>query len=505
MHRVLALISIQSPHSEAHSDGPIECAVPEIQYYSSPRMIPLDTARHVPMAADGEASLALCAISSWYPSLRHVSIKTTLLPLNDEVVRYLLADGCFVPADADCDADTPSGSEAADGEWSDGGWSDDGEDCDAAASRFPELEAAIAAAIRKHGGSVFPKLNWSAPKDAAWVLGGSLKCTSPRDVLLLLKSSDHISHDLCHARHDAALSTMSNAIEEPPSVGEAEPWSVADGTTGAATAAVAADTIAASYAAAAPDGAAVTTATAAATAALGTLELSTPLPAPPMTHDPVQEEDSAASSSTALGGSQSVEAGAAAPAAAMPGFRWVLALRRWSNLRPSSEYRCFGCAGGRRLLSACQRDRFSHYPFLIAERERTLALLGAFAARHLGEHRPAAGGRPALSLPSRLVWDAYVDIEGHVHLLDVAPFHASTDPLLFEWAELDRLAEQAEAAPTAAVAAHTELRLVGPNSGGVAPSAQLYYGLPHDLQTGTGTDVATLLAAARRAAGAEPG
>ena len=35
---------------------------------------------------------------------------------------------------------------------------------DAAVPHFPELEAAIEAAIARLGGAVFPKLNWSAPK-----------------------------------------------------------------------------------------------------------------------------------------------------------------------------------------------------------------------------------------------------------------------------------------------------------------------------------------------------
>jgi hypothetical protein len=38
------------------------------------------------------------------------------------------------------------------------------EDDDAAVPHFPELEAAIDAAIERLGGAVFPKLNWSSPK-----------------------------------------------------------------------------------------------------------------------------------------------------------------------------------------------------------------------------------------------------------------------------------------------------------------------------------------------------
>jgi hypothetical protein len=62
---------------------------------------------------------------------------------------------------------------------------------------FPDLERRIAEAIEKLGGTVFPKLNWTAPRDAGWVaLNNSLKCTSPADVFLLLKSSDFVAHDL---------------------------------------------------------------------------------------------------------------------------------------------------------------------------------------------------------------------------------------------------------------------------------------------------------------------
>jgi len=62
---------------------------------------------------------------------------------------------------------------------------------------FPELDAQIRASIKTYD-AVFPKLNFSSPKDAAWILPASspLKCTSPADVYMLLKSSDFITHDL---------------------------------------------------------------------------------------------------------------------------------------------------------------------------------------------------------------------------------------------------------------------------------------------------------------------
>lgn len=87
-------------------------------------------------------------------------------------------------------------------------------DPEAPVYRLPKTSAAIRAALRKYGGAVFPKLNWTSPRvgsssrasptntsqDAAFLLPqtefGPLHCISPDDVYLLLKSSDFIQHDL---------------------------------------------------------------------------------------------------------------------------------------------------------------------------------------------------------------------------------------------------------------------------------------------------------------------
>ena len=52
---------------------------------------------------------------------------------------------------------------------------------------FPELFAQIDAAIAALGGRVLPKLNWSAPLDAAWLTTtGSIACTNADEVGLRL-------------------------------------------------------------------------------------------------------------------------------------------------------------------------------------------------------------------------------------------------------------------------------------------------------------------------------
>ena len=48
---------------------------------------------------------------------------------------------------------------------------------------FPDLFAQIDAAIAALGGQVLPKLNWSAPLDAAWLTtSGSIACTNAEEV-----------------------------------------------------------------------------------------------------------------------------------------------------------------------------------------------------------------------------------------------------------------------------------------------------------------------------------
>ncbi|KAI9315673.1 D123-domain-containing protein [Dichotomocladium elegans] len=131
-----------------------------------------------------------------------VTFQSTILPLPSEFIDYLNADGIFLPDDgqpraatleeiSDDEAETFSNTE------------DDDEENEV--PRFPEIEQFIRTSVKNLGGAVFPKLNWSSPRDAAWITTTqSLRCNSPFDVFLLLKSSDFINHDLNHAFDEAA-------------------------------------------------------------------------------------------------------------------------------------------------------------------------------------------------------------------------------------------------------------------------------------------------------------
>lgn len=311
--------------------------------------------------------LCACSIDAWYPRLRSVSIRSALIPLPPAFVAYLLedGDGIFLPP-------PPPARGAADSP----GWTDDEDSVDQASEPAERpafgfdgkaLFAQIDAAIAKLGGSAFPKMNWSSPRDSAWVLGGSLRCVCARDVVSLLKCSQHVAHDL--TEHGAYLQPAAGGGKPSP----------------------------------------------------------------------------------------------------------VLALRRWCNLHPEGELRCFALGG--ELLALSQRDRHTHYAHLADERDDTVARVRAFWSASLGAD-PEFGGRGGRAC----VADLYIDSARKVHLVDIGPFaEATTDPLLFEWGELVDLASRASAGE---LPEPPELRLVGAGGPGVQPSSRLYAGVPLELQPG---------------------
>ena len=79
------------------------------------------------------------------------------------------------------------------------------------AAGWRNIHNAIKNTIAELGGKAFPKLNWSAPKDATWMNANTMECRTPQDVYLLLKSSDFITHDLEHA-FDGTIDTPGSTL-----------------------------------------------------------------------------------------------------------------------------------------------------------------------------------------------------------------------------------------------------------------------------------------------------
>jgi len=186
--------------------------------------------------------------SSWYHSFRNLdktTIKTNtttkrirknvtiesiiIRPLPTDFVEYLSSDGVCLP---ECAKKVSScmNDDVSDDDRYNSSSNDDEDDSDEDGSNtgikkhnFPELTSQIQTALSTLSGpnnlGIMPKLNWSSPKDATWMNCGSLKCTKVGDIYLLLKSSDFIVSDLEFSMDDClddddTASVKQDGVEE---------------------------------------------------------------------------------------------------------------------------------------------------------------------------------------------------------------------------------------------------------------------------------------------------
>lgn len=133
-----------------------------------------------------------CSFSKWSPFFKHLIPESTILrPVPQAFIDYLNSESIRLPPPKYEDPVTAN----SDNEYSD--WEDDNElvptnPCE----DFQEFHDRIDNTIANYS-AVMVKLNWSAPKDAKWILiNNSLRCTSSGDVYLVLNASDHAAHDL---------------------------------------------------------------------------------------------------------------------------------------------------------------------------------------------------------------------------------------------------------------------------------------------------------------------
>ncbi|KAJ8429113.1 hypothetical protein Cgig2_023473 [Carnegiea gigantea] len=158
-----------------------------------------------------------CQIQEWYPQFKPVSIKTIIHELPESFIQYLLEDsGPFLlPTSVSNEDALPNRIHKPEDEEEfevAEGLEDESEKPPLPPS-FPYLEMKIKESIESLGGAVFPKPNWSSPKDTAWISPtGTLKCTSFNDISLLLRSSDSVVHDLCHAYDSCSDKTLSRPL-----------------------------------------------------------------------------------------------------------------------------------------------------------------------------------------------------------------------------------------------------------------------------------------------------
>jgi hypothetical protein len=104
-----------------------------------------------------------------------------------------------------------------------------------------------------------------------------------------------------------------------------------------------------------------------------------------------------------------------------------LVLRKWVEINPSVEFRCF--VRNRTLLAVTQRE-LNHFAFLFEMQSQITELIEDFFTQRLQNTFPDAD----------FVFDVYIPpAYERVWLIDVNPFAARTDPLLFSWLEILQL------------------------------------------------------------------
>ncbi|KAH6661368.1 D123-domain-containing protein [Truncatella angustata] len=167
-----------------------------------------------------------CSYDYWFPKYRASCIKSRIIPLTPDFVEYIREDGITL-----ADEDDEEEEDDDDVEWegpttvsrvepeeldSDSESEDEAPAALPPNKRFPELHQAIKDKIAELGGEVAPKLNWTSPKDAAWISPhqNTVKCTTPNDIYLLLKSSNFITYDMEHAFEDCT--PIPGAAEQAP-------------------------------------------------------------------------------------------------------------------------------------------------------------------------------------------------------------------------------------------------------------------------------------------------
>lgn len=148
-----------------------------------------------------------------------------MLPLSSPFLEYLRADGIVLPSEDDINL--PSSNEIDNGTFSHSASpspSETGDEELDPSAAWLDIHQKIKSIIAELDGSIVPKLNWSAPKDATWISAtNTMECNTPNDIYLLLKSSDFITHDLEHAFDDCESESGDDALSSNDATDLSEP------------------------------------------------------------------------------------------------------------------------------------------------------------------------------------------------------------------------------------------------------------------------------------------
>jgi hypothetical protein len=178
------------------------------------------------------------------------------------------------------------------------------------------------------GGQVFPKLNWSSPKDATWIATEkNLKCRNYADIFLLLKSSDFVTHDLTCA-FDSFQNVQNHHHHTNNTVNLLDRMSIKETSTANSSSGI---------------------------------------------HDYINNNNNTNMALTAAG----------APSRPR---RFELILRKWCNLSRAMEFRCF--VRNSQLIAITQRDYINYYDFLKEDKDNLEDLILDFFDNHVADVFP---------------------------------------------------------------------------------------------------------------------
>ncbi|KAF7462114.1 Hypothetical predicted protein [Marmota monax] len=107
-----------------------------------------------------------------------------------------------------------------------------------------------------------------------------------------------------------------------------------------------------------------------------------------------------------------------------PCMEYGLVLRKWCELIPGAEFRCF--VKENKLIGISQRDYTQYYDHISKQKEEICRCIQDFFKKHI-QYK---------FLDEDFVFDIYRDSRGKVWLIDFNPFGEVTDSLLFTWEEL---------------------------------------------------------------------
>ncbi len=153
-------------------------------------------------------------------------------------------------------------------------------------------------------------------------------------------------------------------------------------------------------------------------------------------------------------------------------FRHVLVLRKWSEINPAHEFRCFVSRG--RLVGITQRDATACYSHVAKDRESVITDVKSFFGEFISGRFPL----------DSFAFDVVRWAKDVVRLVDFNPFGPPTDPILFSWEELEVMADLSNEEDEGEL----DFRCVEDDTG-IQPNGLRQYSVPVDMvHLATGQD-----------------